>query len=633
ISFVYFAGVEGKVNSEKQLTGDGAKNIREVGNVGGIFRNQDMGNGVVLIGDGTLANVGVINNTVAKAGDYYQLTNAADFECLAIALATDGQFASSAFGGVTYSDLLVSKYEVTANVDISYDKTGIIAINRNDKQDAAYAFAGELRGSNASVTITQSMMADTLDATAKQLRTGLFSTIGNASFSDLVIAGTVDNARGTGGLAYQSIGTTLNLENIRVEKNFSNIDGKIGGVLAQKYCVTCKSYECTCENYLVVTGENLELACTIDAGANAEYSGFITDATYINFDLDTITIGGSITSTNAVNDAVVGGFIGRNWLRCYGKIKNVRVESGTEFSVANEFGGLVNAVTTPAKERLIIEDVALNNLTINANANAGLSALLFLDGKDVVLDLIDYDTTGCVVNNPGYKFDEIVGKVTYSDGSVGGIVSIHKTGTKFPDYHYENKATNLTSGKKNNRNRYFYDVFQTLEDSSGNVLVQIGSDNVLDTPEKVLLWNVVHYASEGSVRNTFAKYYASGGHSFDGESYKFSGNLDLSGVSIYPIENTNGTYSGINDATITFAAKKDAVDMSTWQISNTDSNSQHYMLHAGLFKNPVSLTVSDLTLTGTIANLGANSGALVCGNSAFSGGSGTFTDITLDDAG
>lgn len=632
ISFVYFAGVEGKVNDTKQLIGDGALNIREVGNVGGIFRNQDMGSGTVLIGDGTLANVGVINNTVTKAGDYYQLTNVADFECLAIMLATDGQFAGNAFGdGVTYSDLLVAKYEVTANVDISYDKTGIIALNRNDKQDAAYAFAGEVRGTNTSITITQNMTADTVGATAKHLRTGLFSTIGNASFSNLVITGEIDSARGSGGLAYQSIGTILNLENIRVEKNFSRIDGKIGGVLAQKYCVTCKSYECTCENYLVVTGENLELACNIDAGVNGEYSGFITDATYINFDLDTIIIGGNITSTNTVNDAVVGGFMGRIWHRCYGKIKNVRVESGTSFNVANEFGGIANAVTTPAKERLIIEDVALNNLTINANADAGLSALLFLDGKDIVLDLIDYDTTGCVVNNPGSKFDEIVGKVTYSDGSVGGIVSIHKTGTKFPDYHYENKATNLTSGKRNNRNRYFYDVFQTLEDSSGNVLVQISADNVLDTPEKVLLWNVVHYASEGSVRNTFAKYYASGGHSFDGENYKFSGNLDLSGVSIYPIENTNGTYSGINNATITFAAKTNDVDMSTWQISNTDSNSQHYMLHAGLFKNPVNLAVSDITLTGTIANLGASSGALVCGNSAFSGGSGTFTDITLND--
>ncbi len=628
ISLVYLSGAEGKVNGSNQITGDGATNIKEVGNVGGVFRNQDLGSGTMLIGDGTLANVGVINNTVAKSGDYYQLTNAADFECLAIMLATDGQFGSNAFGGsVTYGDLLVAKYEVTANVDISYDKTGIITLNRNDKQDAAYAFAGELRGSNASVTITQNMTADKLDATAKQLRTGLFSTIGNASFSNLVIAGTVDNARGTGGLAYQSIGTTLNLENIRVEKKFSNIDGKIGGVLAQKYCVTCKSYECTCENYLVITGENLGLACTVNAGENAEYSGFITDAIYIKYDLNGIIIGGSITSTNA--DAVVGGFMGRNWLRCYGKINNVRVESGTVIGAANEFGGFVNRVTTPAKERMIVEDVALNNLTVNANAT--LSALLFLDGKDMVLDLIDYDTTGCVVYGSGSRFDEIVGKVTYSDGSVGGIVSIHKTGTKFPDYHYENKATNLTSGKKNNRNRYFYDVFQTLEDSSGNVLVQIGADNVLDTPEKVLLWDVVHYASEGSVRNTFAKYYASGGHSFDGESYKFSGNLDLSGVSIYPVENTNGTYSGINDATITFAAKTDAVDMSTWKISNTDSNSQHYMLHAGLFKNPVNLTVSDIILTGTIANLGANSGVLVCGNSAFSGGSGTFTDITLND--
>lgn len=633
ISLIYLAGAEGKVNALCQLTGEGAANIKEVGNAGGIFRNQSLDADTMLIGDGTLEGVGIINNTVVKSGDYYQLTNVADFENLAIVLATDGQFGSNAFGStVTYSELLAAKYEVTANVDISYGKTGIITINRNDRQDAEYAFGGELKGVDSAVTITQNSTRDELGATAEQLRTGLFSTIGNASFSNLVIAGSIDGAKGSGGLAYQSIGTELSLKNVRVEKSFSNIDGTIGGILARKYCTVCKGYECSCENYLTVTGENIASACTIDAGENDEYSGFITDAACIKFDLSTITIGGSITSTNTANDSAVGGFMGRNWLKCYGKIKNVRVEAGTELNVSNEFGGFVNRVTTLVKNRLIVEDVALNNLTVNVSGTSKLSALLILDGKDIVLDLIDYDTTGCVVNNPDSRFDEIVGKVTYFGGSAGGIVSIHKTGKRFPDYHYENKATNLTSGKNNSRNRYFYDVFQILEDSDGNITLQIGTDNILDTPEKVLLWDVVHYASAGSVRNTFAKYFAAGiVPSFDGENYKFSGNLDLSNVSIYPVENTDGTYSGANGATITFAAKTDTVDMSTWQISNADSLSQHYMLHAGLFRNPVNLTVSGLTLTGTIANLRAESGALVCGNSAFSGGSGSFTDITLNN--
>ena len=136
------------------------------------------------------------------------MTSEADFVTMAIALGTDGHFGMQNADGSAifqetdngdYATLLSSAYEVTKNVDISYDTTGIISLNRNDKQDVEYAFSGSLRGKNGNVTITQNISAE-------QERVGIFSTITGANtFENLTISGTVSKAKGTGGLAYQRI--------------------------------------------------------------------------------------------------------------------------------------------------------------------------------------------------------------------------------------------------------------------------------------------------------------------------------------------------------------------------------------------------------------------------------------------
>ncbi len=139
------------------------------------------------------------------------------------------------------------------------------------------------------------------------------------------------------------------------------------------------------------------------------------------------------------------------------------------------------------------------------------------------------------------------------------------------------------------------------------------------------------------LRATFNKYFASGTTTNVYEhTYTFKGELDLSGISYYPAPQVkNVKYYGLNNATLIFGAKTDTVDMRGWTISNENPASQHYALQSGLLTNhggeehDLALIMEDITLKGTIANLGENSGAIVNGPHGIKGG-GTFKNISLD---
>lgn len=621
-SLIYLSETEGKKDNASQLV-FGGTGVEEIGAYGGVYRNQDVAGGK-LIGNGTLEQVGVINNTVAKAGDWYQMTSAADFESLAIVLGTDGVFGSNAFDGAAYTDLLKAYYTVTANVDISYDKTGIITLNRNDKADTTgYEFSGKLQGVNPTITITQ-------NSSVNQKNLGLFSSLtGHTEFSNLVIDGTVENASGAGGIAYQHNGSGtghgLTLTNVTMKKTFVNNTGWIGGVLARK--ASGDSFR--------LTATDVTLASTMEAGAVADYSGFVTYMTNADVTIDGLTLGGKLTSAVAGN---VGGFLGKTWSTIGGTVKNVTVQSGTEYTASGAFGVLWNSVTNDVAggERLILDTVKLNGLTVNANAAQSNCALLICDATKLVAEIIDYDSTGCVVNNPGSYFDEVAGKTRDWNTSLpsdSGIISLHSRTADFPVYHYENKVTSLI-GRNNKSTMYYYDVFQYLENEDGSVNTEnMIADKVLDKPAKVLLWSIVQM-SDSDIKDTFKKYFANQAiPNRYTQSYTFKGELDLSGISFYPVPKVqNGTYAGEN-AKIIFGAKTSQTDMGAWQLGNDTQGSQHYGLQSGLFYNygiATKMNVSDITLSGTIANLGDKSGVLIAGEHGLSDG-GTYTNITLDN--
>ncbi len=597
---VYLSEIEGKIAGDSQLQLPADTALEEIGTYGGIYRNQQVTAGK-LIGDGTLANVGVITHSVTLANTGYLLNGVADFQCLAILLGTDGNFAASAFPGKSFTELLGATYLVTDSVDISYDKTGIVSLNRNDVEDGAHAFCGKLKGNGADIVITQ-------NSKVRQERVGLFSTLGgNAEFADLVIRGTVENAKGTGGIAYQTLGSGISLANITMEKSFVNNQGDIGGVLAK---------EINESESFSLTANNITLAAIIEGGAeNDKYSGFITELNNANVNINTVRLGGSLRGTATQADAVSvapGGFMGRTWKSVWGQVTDLAVLNTATYSAESVFGGMWLQLTNAPGEYMVLNNIRLNNLVVNANSSQSHCGLLVQDAKNLVLEVTDYDSTGCVVNDPGPYFDEIAGrsKDDISLTSKTGIISLGSSSGTFPAYHYENKVESLKN-ITNPGTMYFYDVFKVLDQTGGRV--QIGNDLRLDSVEKVLLWDVVHYANSGNVTSVFQKYFETGSiPSLNGEAYTFANSLDLSKISFYPVISAQGAYKGEN-ALITFGAKTNSVDMGGWQLSNEAENSQHYGLQAGLFYEPGEISVNDLTLSGEIADLKEKSGGLICG--------------------
>lgn len=621
--------------------------LEEIGGGGGVFRNHSISGGV-LIGDGTMDGLGDVNHTVEKDGSgYYLLKSVIDFECLAIALSTgqaNWNYGLYAFEDIDeedevsddcyYNKLRESDFKVTNSVDISYEETGIVTLNcqyRDDGTGEAYAFAGSMIGANSGITITQ-------NSSLKQEWLGLFSTLtGENTFSNLTFKGTVTNAMGVGGIAYQTFGTGLALENITMNKTFSDNTGYIGGVLALE----------SGDNELNLEVNNITLASTINAGNVANYSGFITEMDWVNIDIKNVILGGSVTSSNT---GTVGGFLGKEWTLIGGKIQNLTVQSGTTFTSGGTFGGLITVISNDANkkderfERVVFDTIALKNLTVNVVEKHSRCGLLMQDAQDVVAEIIDYDSSGCVVNNPGDYFDEIAGRTKDSGSHFNynsGIISLHNRNKMFPDWHYENKVTSLQD-MQNKYTAYYYDVFQHLEDENGNVksnakIKRVGGVGVIDTPEKFFVWHLVHCANSDP-KVTFGEYFDTSDNRVPvGEiDFRFEKTLDVSNLSIYPTSRVKTvTFACQNAATIIFGATEKMAD---WTLSNNDSASQHYGLQAGLFynrydmenANKLNLTISDLTLTGTIANLGTDSGALVVGKNGINGG-GNLTNITLDN--
>ena len=338
-SLIYLQEVQGKDtegNSQLVVPMDGSlPKYDEVYDYGGVFRNQDMGT-KLLIGDGTLNNVGVVNNTITegKLGESGANDAAADLETFAIANFSRGKFGLKAFGeSASLSEILAGNYVLYNNADISYDKTGIVTLNRNNTTDAADAFSGSLSGVNKTITITQN--SNIIQACNGKL--GVFSSLGNATFSNLIIDGTVKRAAYVGGLAYRTTGNALTINDVQMKKIFEDCatTGAIGGVLVKEEC----------GELFTLNATNLTLASNITAASNANISGFINSIENAEVNLNTISLGGKIDAVSTLQSAAVGGFLGREWKETGGTIKNVTVQNGTSYKTPSKFGCLIHTVS------------------------------------------------------------------------------------------------------------------------------------------------------------------------------------------------------------------------------------------------------------------------------------------------
>lgn len=612
-SLIYLTGVGGKVDGASQLDFSSvAQNLEEIGQYGGVFRNQEDGGKKLIGGDGSVEQIGNVNGyAVSGADNTWTLKETAGMETLAIALNTQGNFGMEAFGSSSPDQsgiptLLSGAYTLDGDADISYETTGIITVNRNDKTDddtnKKYLFKGSLQGKTEGTVITQT-------SSVKQEKTGIFSTIsGTPSFSNLVVKGTISNANGTGGIAYMSKGTGLTLENVVMEKTFQGNKGRIGGILAHKGPTGQV-------DFFKLTAKKIILDSKITGNEGNDFSGFVTYMHKVDLDLDEITLGGTILQSSSSN---CGGFLGREWYWMSGTIKNVTVQAGTEMNVGTDVGGLCWRIQTANGQYMTFDNVNLENLKLTLNNRGGLIAL---NGQFLAANIVDYSCKGAIITT-GADFDEVV--YVTKDSTYTGIISLHNSQQSFPDYYYTNQATYTgTKPSKNTRTVYYYDLFQKI-DENGNVINSDGigskiTNHVLDSPEKLLIWSAYHHAlkkGDYDLRRIFLKCFAE--NDFGDETYTLKGTLDLEKISFYAAPSVTGaSLTGTDDATVIFHADKMDTTMG-----------QHQGLHAGLLYNPTGgVTAENFTLEGTVANLTQNdSGALISGTLY---GGGTFEKLTL----
>lgn len=613
-SLIYLHGIEGMQDGESQLTlpmsGD-LPRYNEVYSYGGVFRNQDMGSGTLLIGDGTIDQVGVVNNTITggKLGESGEMDAAADLETFAIANFTSGKFGLSCFDITTLAELLSAEYTLYNNADISYEKTGIVALNRNDKFEgkSEFAFSGKLKGTNENITITQ-------NSDLNQARLGLFSGLtGTPEFENLIIQGEVIRASYTGGLAFWISGDGIRLKNVVMKKKLSRIGGSVAGFIVRE--VSNSSF--------TVQAENVTMAAVVDAENLSACSGFITELDNAQVELENIILGGSIKSSGS---GTAGGFLGKSWTRTGGTVDGLTVLEGTEYDTNAVFGGLVHTVTNRTDgSKLKLKDVDLANLNVKMYGQ-GDCGLLVHDGKLLILETIDYSTKGVNITGAAADFDELVGINNIRNAGTYGVVSIHNTSQSFSGsagYHYEDQATYTDNTPKGNPDtRYYYDVFQKIENEDGSARVIVeknGNAVTIDSPEDYLIMDIVQCCDDpsgyGQLTNYFKKFFSDNSVPGNSCTYDLSGTLDLTGCSVYPIPRQYGVTVKGNNAKLIFAAS----GMEGWTLPNVDLNGQkyqHHQMHCGMFGDISGggLTVEDLTLSGSIGNLGnQKSGALVAG--------------------
>lgn len=342
--------------------------------------------------------------------------------------------------------------------------------------------------------------------------------------------------------------------------------------------------------------------------------------------------------TNSSTAYRSSGLLGFRWLAVNAQLTNILVgeaDKANTLQTNKRFGGLLNEVSG----RMDVQRATIQNTAMTNTNTVDCSSIFVAEAEYLYLTVTDYvvkDTT-TVERSENKYFDEVAGhtkqssrsssgKYSYSE-SKGGVVSIATSekdkslvlNDTEPYNSYKNGAVYTINGAsidakevENVATRYYYDISVIMQ-NPGDL-----TDKTIDSPEELMRWHFLQY-----VRTDLRSYFFTEAESKDQsdvrkQPYTISGAIDLNGYSYYPTTIDERTITGADDAKIIFHAqeiidKEDAEE--TRYRQPYDDVKQHYMLHGGLFHNVTASTISDLTLSGTVAEMEHGySGGLVCGS-------------------
>ena len=403
------------------------------------------------------------------------------------------------------------------------------------------------------------------------------------------------------------------------------------------------------KNAFTTTISDATISATIDASEATAVADIATAGLIADIVANGTTDNRTLALTNVTADGVQisntatshsGGILGYQWLNTNVTMTNVALsKSGDTVNTidtnANYLGGLVMAATghwTIPSGGLTIDsfsDDRSSATSFGMIVNDGYSGSAGLFLELTAVDSYTISTSDVTVPDASV-YDELVAYTSSSanylrngkDNNVGvGIISITtstpsgsseptlimdtKTGTKAKTNSYQNKLNTDT----NMYSRYYYNISTIRNKAAAD-----RSDG-----EKLLLWSLNHYAASNLTA------YFPNAYAVSGKADKIIGtDFDMLNLSYYPIDIVNDTVLG--DISISFynsyienseSTKVTPANGDTDNISRSSVNSdtQHYLMHFGLFKNvSANLTTSgNIVLSGNIGNDDYYSGALISG--------------------
>lgn len=481
-------------------------------------------------------------------------------------------------------------------------------------------YVGTVAG-NATATFNASKV--TVDSTTK-------ITYGTSSDDDeLYVGGLVGkmSAPGTSIIGTQTgyTGTSDSTFGADISGNSGNnkATAYIGGVAGYVNGGTVKVYDVSLSGSIADAGTRDTQAI---GGLFAGVSGSTLDLNGI--EIDGLTVKGKMNS-----DGSMGGLLGYSWDSTTPTFNNIKVVSSTldSDSTNGNMAGLVYTGSGYWK---------YNKVEIGAHTNSSDTAGIALSGTAASFGMLVnkaysgsnamylelpsgytykiYNVTGSAPT----LYDEIAVYTVMPKNSIeangNSVISINTTGTT--RYGTQSDTTvNMTSGscntyqnqvtafnKVNPNSRYYYNVDTNKTASSGAAALY--------------LWSVYQYA-HSTIQLKIAA---------SAPSASFSGSLDLDGYSYYPVDvsgtvNIQGTVALHNEEIESRESASSGGNDSFARTTLDSTKTQHYLMHAGLFRN-VSGTVNvngALTLSGSVPYINGNSGALIFG---------TIGGNTSDDA-
>ena len=326
-----------------------------------------------------------------------------------------------------------------------------------------------------------------------------------------------------------------------------------------------------------------------------------------------------------------GGLLGYYWRKNSAtdsvSINNLEVKNST-LNVQGKFGGLVYSTDTywkigdgTGENGIKFSKGTKQNSFLGKTDEANPSALLVCstiqdesnkkydkayieilkDGLKIEENAVNVTLTG------GNYFDDIAGKTKYGEDGNNAVVSIGLTrpdagSATLIDQNGCNTWTNqcnVNNGTSytNKNTRYYYNVdyYRKKEGTDTNIAK-------INSAGKLLLRSLYVYAQPN-----LQQYFVKGSNDFILTGDTETGDIDLTGVSYYPMSRA----ITIQDATVIFDYTK--MNTNTEKKYN-DSNQQHYQMQTGLFsKISQKFTVNGLTLQGTFGKYEeGKAGVLIC---------------------